>query len=178
MTYRMLAGQPAFDTWDCLRKYIERRIEFPSSQLDAFGVSPEAADFTSCLMASEAKDRPSARDALKHTWLSSALDPTQVSIGSTNLPAERMIPSQGPLSADGSIDLVSGRWSGTSTTGRMFAHSNDGLEDPEEGGLLTVDQRAMASSLDSERLLSSIEETQSSQTLTPEFGRAIRTYPS
>jgi serine/threonine protein kinase len=68
ITFRALTGEQAFSI-QSLRKYIKGTSSFPIDVLHTHGVSNKGCDLLKSLMAPKPKDRLTAKEALRHTWI-------------------------------------------------------------------------------------------------------------
>jgi serine/threonine protein kinase len=68
IAFRLLEGKVAFSNPRSLCKYVTRGKKFPIPKACAWGDLP-CADFIKQTMAGSASLRPSARDALQHSWM-------------------------------------------------------------------------------------------------------------
>lgn len=69
IAFLILTGETYFRDQRRLGQYATGRIGFPRDVLLAQSVSELGCDFTKSLMTPEPKDRPSAKESLRHGWL-------------------------------------------------------------------------------------------------------------
>lgn len=69
ITYRLVAGSVPFPPGRSLIKYCDNKLLFPFDSLFDNGVGSLGTEFIKGLLKVYSKERPSASQALKHTWI-------------------------------------------------------------------------------------------------------------
>jgi hypothetical protein len=98
---RALTGKSTFKDNDQLLEYQAGRVEFPDGSLVRLMASSDALNFIRCLMEVEPEQRPSAAQALNHSWIKVNIAPHPVA--TTSVPESRAMSPVVIRNADGEI---------------------------------------------------------------------------